>query len=156
MAPIYHLCSNITNAFRSKLRQTAVPDNKTFRDIVDILYKEGFIASYATGDERGPFLHGTYVPATPSNIGRRRLWLDLKYREGLPALSEMNIVSKPSRRVYASVEELKAVAAARNASTLLKAQKVGQITIINSPYGIVELKDALAKNVGGEVLCYAR
>jgi ribosomal protein S8 len=47
------------------------------------------------------------------------------------------------------------IASARQASNLLKGQVLGQVTILETPYGIVEMKDALRKNVGGEVLCFA-
>ena len=68
----------------------------------------------------------------------------------------MKTISKPSQRIFASVDELKAVAAARNVSKHLKGQEMGQVTIVDTVFGILELKEALKKNVGGEVLCFAR
>lgn len=116
------------------------------------------------GDEQGPYpvtnaqngKPAEEVPYTPDNIARRKLWLDLKYRFGDPVLSELKIVSKPSRKVFATAEDLKAVAIGQKVGSLLKPSTVGQITILDTPYGVVELKDALRKNVGGEVLCIAR
>ncbi|KAJ3129288.1 Small RNA 2'-O-methyltransferase [Nowakowskiella sp. JEL0407] len=133
------------------LRRVAVPDSKTNRAICQILYREGFVAGLASGDIRGPFHTGFPVPLTPDNVSKRRLWVDLKYRDGKPVLTKMQVVSKPSRRVYATVEELKAVAAGRSYTGLLKPQEFGQATVIDTEYGILELKEALSKNVGGEV-----
>ncbi|KAJ3171126.1 hypothetical protein HDU88_008162 [Geranomyces variabilis] len=98
----------------------------------------------------------TLLPQPPSpNPASQKLWLTLKYKDGEPVLRKMSAVSKPSRRVFASLAELRAVAAARRAAPLLKGQEVGQVTILDTPYGIIELKEALEKEVGGEVLCIA-
>ncbi|KAJ3145099.1 hypothetical protein HDU86_001151 [Geranomyces michiganensis] len=98
----------------------------------------------------------THFPQPPSpNPASQKLWLTLKYKDGEPVLRKMAAVSKPSRRVFASLAELRAVAAARRAGPLLKGQEVGQVTILKTPYGIIELKEALEKEVGGEVLCIA-
>jgi small subunit ribosomal protein S8 len=155
MAPLYNLCSQIVNSTKWGFRRIAVPESKVNRDIVRILYDEGFISGVSTGDNKGPYHRGYEVPATPDNISRRRIWLDLKYRDGEPVLKKLAVISKPSRRVFATVQELKAVASLRNAGPLLKAQEVGQVTILDTPYGVIELKEALKKNVGGEVLCVA-
>ncbi|KAI8817558.1 ribosomal protein S8 [Fimicolochytrium jonesii] len=185
MAPLYHLCSQIQNSFKWQLRRIAVPNSKPNRAICQILYDEGFVSSVALGDETGPFPANapvftglatspspqpTSTPSSsssatpnrksalvtpPPNPARLRIWLDLKYKHSRPVLSRMSVVSKPSRRVYASLRELQAVAAARRAGPLLKGQEVGQITILDTPYGIIELKEALKQEVGGEVLCIA-
>ncbi|KAI8914038.1 ribosomal protein S8 [Powellomyces hirtus] len=179
MAPVHNLCSMIQNSFRWQLRSIAVPVSTTNKEICRILYEEGFISSLAQGNETGPYpptpqpqsspqpsasspLHSASAPtSTPlplpprPNPARQKLWLTLKYRDGQPVLRSMSAVSKPSRRVFASLAELQAVAAARRAGTLLKGQQVGQVTILNTPYGIIELKEALQKEVGGEVLCIA-
>jgi ribosomal protein S8 len=134
-----------------------------------ILLQEGLLQNVTTGDTNGPFRSTMPVTLNQNNIAKARLWLDLKYRNGLPALEKMKVISKPSRRIFASPDECRyiftlkflftnqsrAIASARQASSLLKGQVLGQITILNTPYGIIEMKDALLKGVGGEVLCYA-
>ncbi|KAJ1542740.1 hypothetical protein HK096_009120, partial [Nowakowskiella sp. JEL0078] len=150
MAPVYNLCSQLQNSFQCLLRRVAVPDSKTNRAICQILYREGFVSALASGDERGPYHVGFPVPVTPDNVSRRKLWVDLKYRDGRPVLTKLQVVSKPSRRVYATVPELKAVAAGRSYNGLLKSQQFGQATILDTEYGVLELKEALTKNVGGE------
>ncbi|KAI9365469.1 ribosomal protein S8 [Zopfochytrium polystomum] len=142
MHTLSHLCSHIQNCFRAKLRRISVPETN---------------ANRASGDRRGPYLRGHPVSITPDNVATRRIWVDLKYTNGEPVLRNLKVVSKPSRKVFATNAELAAVASARRALTnpLLKANVVGQVTILRTPYGIVEMKDALRKNVGGEVLCIA-
>ncbi|KAI9208253.1 ribosomal protein S8 [Polychytrium aggregatum] len=153
-ANVANLCSQIQNSFRWRFRRIAVPYTNVNRSIAHILYDEGFISSYMSGDDKGPYHTGSVVPVTPDNIARRKIWMDLKYHEGEPVLKKMSTISKPSRKVFASVLELKAIASARRASPLLRPQGVGHITILKTKYGILELKDALSKEVGGEVLWF--
>jgi small subunit ribosomal protein S8 len=77
------------------------------------------------------------------------------HRMGEPALNQVRVVSKGSRKVFATPEECMAVLACRSPSKLFKANRLGSITILNTPYGVVELKDAVKKQVGGEVLLQA-
>ncbi|KAJ3109913.1 hypothetical protein HDU96_007056 [Phlyctochytrium bullatum] len=156
MSLCFNLCSQLANSYKWKMNRIAVPDTKTNRAVAKILYEEGFISSLASGDVGGPYHAGMRIPVTPDNVSRRKLWLDLKYRNGEPVLRRIKAVSIPSRRIFASLDEIKAVAAARRSSnSLLKPQEVGQVTVLNTMYGIVELKEALRKGVGGEVLLMA-
>ncbi|TPX38324.1 hypothetical protein SmJEL517_g00111 [Synchytrium microbalum] len=155
MAPFHYLCSQIENSFRWKLRRIAVPSTKTNRAICQILYHEGFLSGIATGNTKGPYAYAYNASVTPDNVAEQRLWLDLKYRDGLPALSSLKVVSKPSRKVSLTADEVKLMAGMRKASTLIKPMQIGQVTILSTPAGIVELNAALKFNAGGEVLCIA-
>ena len=151
---VHRIASQITNAVKSFKKTTAIPFSHRNKAILDILYKEGFISSFQMGDDQGPFL--TPIPITPDNINDRRLWVHLKYKHGESALNEMKIVSKPSRRVFASLEECKALACAKRVNSLIKKQLLGQVTIVQTEqFGILKLQEALQKQVGGEVLCIA-
>ncbi|KAI8903577.1 ribosomal protein S8 [Gorgonomyces haynaldii] len=155
MAPVHHLCSYLENATKYGYSRIQVPYSNTNKSILHILYQEGLVSRVSTGDKKGPFELGFQVPVTLFNRADARLWVDLKYRHGESVLKQMRTISKPSRRIYASANELRAIASAKEASSLLKAQKVGQITIVKTPIGIVEMKEAIQKSVGGEVLCMA-
>ncbi|RKP03271.1 hypothetical protein CXG81DRAFT_9815 [Caulochytrium protostelioides] len=152
---VQNLCSQLQNASRRYAKVTAVPETKTNRAVCEVLRDEGLIAGIQSGDTYGPFADGQDVPITPDNVAYRKLWLTLKYREGEAVLSRLKVVSKPSRRVYATVDELQTVAAARHATHLVKAVNLGQVSILRTPFGVVELKDALRQGTGGEVLCVA-
>ncbi|MDI1491075.1 MAG: hypothetical protein OHK93_002281 [Ramalina farinacea] len=43
---------------------------------------------------------------TQANISSRRLWIGLKYRNQTPVLEKMQLVSKPTRRVWMGVPQL--------------------------------------------------
>ncbi|KAJ2986773.1 hypothetical protein HDV02_006572 [Globomyces sp. JEL0801] len=129
MAPIYHLCSHIQNAYKAQLKRIAVPYSKTNKAISTILYEEGLLESIQSGDTIAPFERGYEVPFSNSNIAKRRLWLNLKYRHGEAALTTMKVISKPSRRIFASLEECEAIAASRNSHSLLKPQVLGNSNI---------------------------
>ena len=150
-----HLCSQVHNAFMARARRTAVPDTILNRSVCNILYSEGFVSSITSGDDSGPYDAGIQVPVTPDNVARRKLWLHLKYRYGNPVLSQLKIISKPSRRVFASLDELKSVVSGARDSPLLKRSRMGQITILDTPFGIIEAREALKRGVAGEVLCIA-
>jgi small subunit ribosomal protein S8 len=65
----------------------------------------------------------------------------MKYFEGSPAIHEIQRVSKPGRRVYSSIKDLRLV---RNG--------LG-ISIISTPKGVMSDNAAREANVGGEILC---
>jgi small subunit ribosomal protein S8 len=68
-----------------------------------------------------------------------KLQIKLAYRSKAPALMDLKLVTKPGLRVYAGVDELEK---RRKPSTL----------VISTPEGILSLKEAVKKRVGGEVL----
>ncbi|KAG0043181.1 hypothetical protein BGZ83_011753 [Gryganskiella cystojenkinii] len=149
----YDLCARVQNGFRAKLRRIAVPDTKLNLAISNVLYKEGFIASVARGNHVEPDT-AEYVPTTPDNIATRRLWLELKYNNDEPVLKKMSAVSKPSKKVVMKLPELQNLAAG-NRSQFIKGLQPGEIAILTTSYGVLELREALEKGAGGEVLCRA-
>src|SRR6267142_2373577 len=66
--------------------------------------------------------------------------IELKYFDGEPVIREIERVSKPGRRVYASVKNLPRVN-----------NGLG-ISVLSTPKGIMADHDARDANVGGEVL----
>lgn len=84
-------CLNVT------LAKTAVPYNRTNLQVAIQLYNQGFISGIQRGSNTGPDLVPSDV--TPDNINTRRIWLDLKYRNNLPVISKIEMVSKPSKKL---------------------------------------------------------
>ena len=72
--------------------------------------------------------------------GRSEIEIELKYFDGEPVIREIERVSKPGRRVYASVKNLPRVN-----------NGLG-ISVLSTPKGIMADHDARDANVGGEVL----
>lgn len=150
MPRVHDLCARIQNGFRARLQTMAVPETKMNLAITNVLYKEGFLTSVARGNHLAP--DATFTPTTNSNVATRRLWLQLKYKENLPALNAMAVISKPSKKVTYTVNEMKHLASGRRAKFIAPLQP-GEIAIMNTNRGVMDLQEAIEKNVGGELLC---
>ena len=73
--------------------------------------------------------------------GRDELKVELKYLEGQPVIRTIERVSKPGRRVYSSIKDLKLVS-----------NGLG-INILSTSEGVMSDVQARKKAVGGEVIC---
>ena len=102
------------------------PASRLRERVLDVLQQEGFIRGYATVQQAG---------------GKAEIEIELKYFDGEPVIHEIHRVSKPGRRVYASVGTLPTVF-----------NGLG-ISILSTPKGVMSDAEARAQNVGGEVLC---
>ncbi|MCX8505390.1 MAG: 30S ribosomal protein S8, partial [Alphaproteobacteria bacterium] len=69
------------------------------------------------------------------------LSIELKYYEGAAVIREIKRISKPGRRVYSQIADLRRVY-----------NGLG-IAIISTPRGVMSDNQARSSNVGGEVLC---
>ncbi|CAI2176406.1 8388_t:CDS:1 [Funneliformis geosporum] len=152
MPPVHDICARVQNGFRARLQSIAIPDTKMNLAISMILYRQGFISSVQRGNHFEP--DKEFVQTQPHNIASRRLWLDLKYRNNEPVLKAMSCVSKGSRRIFMNVEELKNLIAGRRAK-FITPLKLGEVAIINTSCGVLEINEAIEQNHGGEILCRA-
>ena len=73
--------------------------------------------------------------------GRTELEIELKYFDGEPVIREIERISKPGRRVYASVRNLPRIN-----------NGLG-VAILSTPKGVMADHDARDANVGGEIIC---
>ena len=104
----YCFYSQIQNSYKLGLKRICVPYSNTNKHITLILLHEGLLQNVTTGDIHGPFRAGAangLIALGSNNVSKARLWLDLKYRNGAPALGKMGVISKPSRRIFASPDE---------------------------------------------------
>ena len=123
--PISDMLTRIRNAHLRNKAKVTVPPSKLRERVLEVLHKEGYIRGFAVIEKDG----------------KSEIEVELKYFDGLPAIKEIDRVSKPGRRVYASVETLPCVF-----------NGLG-ISILSTPKGVMSDSDARAQNVGGEVLC---
>jgi small subunit ribosomal protein S8 len=125
MDPIANMLIMLKNAGISSHDSILVPYSKIKHAIADCLLKEGYISS-VTKKSQDKFPH---------------LLLGIAYdNDNEPKLKGVQRISKPSRRVYQAVKDLKPV---KNGYGLL---------VLSTPKGIMTNKDAKKELVGGEAL----
>ena len=124
--PLGDMLTRIRNAQMRGKSTVKTPASKLRAWVLDVLAAEGYIRGYESGT---------------SDAGLPELVISLKYFEGTPVIRELKRVSKPGRRVYASVMEIPSV---RNG--------LG-VSIVSTPKGVMSDAAARTANVGGEVLC---
>jgi small subunit ribosomal protein S8 len=123
--PISDMLTRIRNAHMRSKNKVAVPTSRLRESVLEVLHKEGYIRGFATIEKDG----------------KSEIEVELKYFDGAPVIKEIQRVSKPGRRVYASVATLPSVF-----------NGLG-ISILSTPKGVMSDQEARAQNVGGEVLC---
>lgn len=116
----------LKNAYMAHRNETNVPYAKTVLAVGKILAEEGYIKE----------IKDTEVD------GRKALLAKLSYTNRMPSLLDVEIISKPSFRVYVTSSETKKLL--RNMGT----------HIISTNEGIVSARTAAKKNLGGELICH--
>jgi small subunit ribosomal protein S8 len=124
--PLGDMLTRIRNAQMRKMNSVSTPGSKLRANVLDVLKAEGYIRGYSSSDEGN---------------GRTSFEIELKYFDGTPVIREIARVSKPGRRVYASVKNLPRVH-----------NGLG-VSILSTPKGVMADHDARTQNVGGEILC---
>lgn len=124
--PIADFLTRIRNAHLAKHDRLDVPSSRIKVEMAKILKDQGFIRNFRV------------VEDTPVN----KLRIFLRYDEvGTPAITYMDRVSKPGRRVYRKAAEVEAV---RNG--------IG-VGILSTSRGLMTDDQARESGVGGEFLC---
>lgn len=124
--PIGDMIARIKNAAQRRRSKVLSPASKMRERVLDVLRDEGYIRGYAVVQKPGEF---------------PQFEIELKYFDGQPVIAEIARISKPGRRVYSSIKDLKPV-------------KNGLgISILSTPKGVMSDSAARDANVGGEVLC---
>lgn len=124
--PIGDMITRIRNAQMRNKPKVSMPGSKLRERVLEVLKTEGYIR--------------TFTSMAHAN-GRSELEVELKYFDGAPVIREISRVSKPGRRVYASVKALPRVN-----------NGLG-ISILSTPKGVMADHDARDANVGGEIIC---
>jgi len=124
--PVGDMLTRIRNAQMRGKSKVSTPASRLRAHVLDVLQTEGFIRGYARIDYDG---------------GKSELEIELKYFDGEPVIREIQRVSTPGRRVYASVKNMPVVF-----------NGLG-ISILSTSKGVMSDAEARNQNVGGEVLC---
>ena len=124
--PIGDMITRIRNAQERAKPKVSTPASRLRVSVLDVLKSEGYIRDYSTVEHKD---------------GRSEIEIELKYFDGEPVIREIARVSKPGRRVYASVRHLPRIN-----------NGLG-VAIVSTPKGVMADHAARDANVGGEVLC---
>ena len=124
--PIADMLTRVRNAVRINRKQVNIKASKICEGIAAVLKEEGYIKDFDRIDD--------------GNQGILRV--SLKYdQDGQPVIDEIARTSKPSRRIYSSVEELPHVLGGMG------------IAIVSTSKGVMSDRSCRKANVGGEILC---
>lgn len=125
--PIADMLSRIRNGYRSKLLSVLVPHSNPKVSILKTLQAEGYIVGFECVQDKN---------------GLSVISVKLKYStQGQPALKIIDRMSKPGRRMYTQVKDLREY---RNG--------LG-VYILSTPKGVMSGKEAAHYHVGGEIIC---
>lgn len=124
--PIGDMLTRIRNAQMRRRDVVTTPASTLRAHVLDVLKSEGFIRGYSE---------------TLFENGAKEYEIELKYSDNVPVIRTIERVSRPGRRVYASVKNIPQVASGLG------------VSILSTPKGVMADHEAKAQNVGGEVLC---
>ena len=124
--PIGDMLTRIRNAQMRRRDTVSTPASTLRGRVLDVLKTEGFIRGYTEGAGD----HGTTT-----------FEIELKYADNAPVIRTIERVSRPGRRVYASVKNIPQVASGLG------------VSIMSTPKGVMADHEARSQNLGGGVLC---
>jgi ribosomal protein S8 len=157
---IANACSHLQNASRARLALTSLPSNKYNLHFALALHRSGFFSSvYRAGPNPPTPEQMASVPPEPvtsANVATRRLWLGLKYWDGQPVLKKANVISKPSRLMTVNIEQLAKLTRgfpAKLDGGVVQGLNLGECMFVSTSKGVLEAREALAKKVGGVLMC---
>jgi small subunit ribosomal protein S8 len=124
--PIADMLTRIRNGIQSRHPRVDMPASKLKAEVARILKEEGFISNFKLAEE-----------------GKKKvLKVFLRYgTDGESAISVIERVSKPGRRVYVASDEIPRVLGGLG------------INILTTPRGVMTGKSARKARLGGELLC---
>ncbi|CDO73903.1 hypothetical protein BN946_scf185016.g60 [Trametes cinnabarina] len=149
----HYLCSHIQNAFRARHQHIAVPHSTQNLAILSLLFRSGFLSNVTRGTIDAP---------SPTDFfsvkdSEKRIWADLKYRDDRPVLSEMELVSRPSKPIFMDLSEIRRLCTGRRVQNV-KPLRMGEIAIVKTKdreHEWLEAREALQLRLPGEVICRA-
>jgi len=123
--PIADMLIRIKNAHMAGHKEVVMPHSKMKQAIAQVLEENKYVERVEV------------IEKAPQN----EIKLVLRYVGSLPAITEVKRISKPGRRLYASVNEIPEALGGYG------------ITIVSTNKGVVTGQVARQNNVGGEILC---
>jgi small subunit ribosomal protein S8 len=122
--PVSDLVTIIRNGYQAKRQTVSSPVSKLRENILKILKEEGYILNYSKNN----------------SAKLVKFDIHLKYSSSCPVVNEINVISKPGKRIYCNSDKI----------PLIK-NGLGMV-ILSTSQGVIADHDARAKNLGGEIL----
>jgi small subunit ribosomal protein S8 len=122
--PIADLFTRIRNGYLARLDEVDVPYSKLKEAVLGVLEVGGYIGGTSVAEKKG----------------RKVFVVTLRYEGKRPAVTRIERVSTPSRRMYVGAKQIPNVLGGMG------------IAILSTPAGIMTGRDAKKKQVGGELL----
>jgi len=125
--------ARINNALLLNRSNVEVRGTKQFLNVLNIMKQEGFIKGYemVESSKKSKKLH-------------QACSVKLVYRDSQSVIRGLKRISKPSLRVYVESSQLKSYL------------KRFATPIVSTSQGVISGRHALAKNLGGELICEVR
>lgn len=123
--PIADMLSRVRNAIAVNKPTVSLPHSNVKETIARILADNGFINGVSIEDEDG----------------RKYLVITINSEDESAKITEIKRLSRPGRRMYVKSPAVPSVKRGRG------------IVVISTSRGIMTGRDAMAKNLGGELIC---
>lgn len=121
--PVGELLIRVKNAYLARHESVKMPYSSFVEGMAKLLVENGFVDKVEAED-------------------KKILEISLKYKKRRPVLTEVKQISKPGRRRYCGTNEL------------AKFRQNGRsLVILSTSRGLMSLKEAKEKKIGGELLC---
>lgn len=126
--PIADYLTRVRNGMMANHRVVDIPGSNLKREMTKILFDKGYILNYK------------FVEDNAQGVIKIALKYDPSTR--IPAIKKLERVSTPGLRRYVGAKELPRVLNGMG------------IAIISTSHGLMTDKEARAREIGGEVICY--
>ena len=117
--------AHVKNCVLAKLQYASFRYSKLIESVCVILKEDGYISDYDV------FGNGI----------KKLVRVKLTYYKGLSTIQKLDIISKPSRRLYIKCRDLKPY---KNGMGLM---------ILSTSNGVMSYRSAVKEKIGGEILC---
>ncbi|KKY31252.1 putative mitochondrial 37s ribosomal protein s8 [Diaporthe ampelina] len=158
IANIANACAHLQNASRARLGLTSLPNTKYNLLFALALHRSGLLSSVTRAGPTPPppeqLLTFQPEPVTTANVATRRLWLGLKYIGDEPVIRNLKSISKPKRPITLKLSGLRRVARGFE-SGYVDGLKMGECMFVATDKGVLEIREALEKEIGGLLLARA-
>jgi small subunit ribosomal protein S8 len=124
--PIGDMIARIRNGQMARKSSVKTPASRMRVGVLEALKEEGYIRGYEM---------------TTNSLGHPEIKVELKYHEDEPVIQYIKRVSKPGRRFYSPIKELKPIY-----------NGLG-VNILSTSQGVMSEIKARQLGIGGEVVC---